>query len=315
MESAAGLPGDGSVTLFDIRDGLTAWEVDPVPTMGVAVAGLVYLAAVRRLRSLRPGVGWPRGRLAAFSGGLLVLVVAIDGPPDSLSSNSLTAHMLQHLLIQLVAAPLLLLGAPISLLLRADLPFLPRRTLARALRSRSVRVVCHPLVTFTLFAVTVVGSHLTPVYNLALERAWVHQLEHVAYLLTALLFWWPAIGVDPAPRRLSHPARMLYLLLIMPVMAFLGVAIAETGRVLYPYYATHTPPWGATALSDQSLAGTLMWESGMLTVVPALGIALLRWLDQDARDQARHDAARLRGAGGGTGPPPPAAPPDVAERR
>jgi len=169
--------------------------------------------------------------------------------------------------------------------------------------------------------VIVVGSHLTPLYNLALERDWVHQLEHVAYLLTALLFWWPAIGVDPAPHRPSYPVRMLYLLLIMPVMAFLGIAIADAGRVLYPYYAAHPPPWGASALSDQGLAGTLMWESGMLTVVPALGIILLRWLDTDARDQARRDAAplreaaRRREAGGGIGPAPPTGPPNLAERR
>jgi cytochrome c oxidase assembly factor CtaG len=279
------------------------------------MAGLVYLAAVRRLRSLRPGMRWPAGRLTAFGAGLLVLIVAIDGPPDYFASSSLTAHMVQHLLIQLVAAPLLVLGAPISLLLRANPHWLPRRTLARALRSRPVRVVSYPPVSFTLFAVTVVGSHVTPLYNFAMEQSWAHQLEHVAYLLTALLFWWSAIGVDPAPRRLSEPARVLYLLLIMPVMAFLGIAIASTGRVLYPYYAAHLPPWGATPLSDQRLAGTLMWESGMLTVVPALGIAFLRWLDHDAHDQARREAARSRRAAGGISRPPPAGPPSPVERR
>jgi putative copper resistance protein D len=137
-----------------------------------------------------------------------------------------------------------------------------------------------------------IGSHLTPIYNLALEREWVHQVEHVIYLLTALLFWWPAIGVDPGPHRLAHPGRVLYLLLIMPVMAFLGVAIISTGRVLYPYYAAHGPLWGATPLSDQRLAGTLMWISGMLIITPALAVAVLRWLDQDALDQARRETAR-----------------------
>ena len=300
---------------------LTAWEIDPAPTIGIGVAGFAYLAALRRVRSPQSRKGWPRGRLAAFGAGLLVLLVAIDGPPDYFAPSSFTAHMVQHLLIQLVAAPLLLLGGPIGLLLRANPPWLPRRTLGRALRSRAVRVISDPRITFTLFAVIVVGSHLTPLYNLALERDWVHQLEHVAYLLTALLFWWPAIGVDPAPHRPSYPVRMLYLLLIMPVMAFLGIAIADAGRVLYPYYAAHPPPWGASALSDQGLAGTLMWESGMLTVVPALGIILLRWLDTDARDQARRDAAplreaaRRREAGGGIGPAPPTGPPNLAERR
>jgi putative copper resistance protein D len=280
---------------------LTAWEIDPAPTVGVGVAGLLYLAALRRLRSAHPGspshvrAGRLRGHPAAFWVGLLILLLAIDGPPDSLSDSSFSAHMVQHLLIQLVAAPLLLLGAPLTLLLRADPPWLSRRTLARALRSRPIGVLSHPVVAFTLFIALMVGSHLSPIYNLALEHQWVHQVEHVGYLLTALLFWWPAIGVDPGPHRLAHPVRVLYLLLIMPVMAFLGVAIVSTGRVLYPYYAMHPPPWGATPLSDQRLAGTLMWISGMLIITPAVGVALLRWLDQDALDQARRESARPSG--------------------
>ncbi len=293
--------GDGSVTLFEFRDALTAWEIDPAPTVGVGVTGLLYLIALRRLRPAHPGrsspfrAGRPRGHPAAFGVGLLILLVAIDGPADSLSDSSFSAHMIQHLLIQLVAAPLLLLGAPLTILLRADPPWLPRRTLARALRSRPIGVVSHPVVAFALFAAAMVGSHLTPIYNLALERQWVHQLEHIGYLLTALLFWWPAIGVDPGPHRLAHPGRVLYLLLIMPVMAFLGVAIISTGRILYPYYLAHPPLWGATPLSDQRLAGTLMWISGMLIITPALGVAVLRWLDQDALDQARRETARPAG--------------------
>jgi cytochrome c oxidase assembly factor CtaG len=277
---------------------LTAWEFDSAPTVGVGLAGLLYLMALRGLRSAHPErasrarAGKSRGHPAAFAVGLLVLLVAIDGPPDSLSDSSFSAHMVQHLLIQLVAAPLLLLGAPLTLLLQANPRWLPRRTLARALRSRPVGVVSHPVVAFTLFAAVMVGSHLTPIYNLALEREWVHQVEHVIYLCTALLFWWPAIGVDPGPHRLAHPGRVLYLLLIMPVMAFLGVAIISTGRVLYPYYAAHPPPWEATPLSDQGLAGALMWISGMLIITPALAVAVLRWLDQDALEQARRETVR-----------------------
>jgi cytochrome c oxidase assembly factor CtaG len=278
---------------------LTAWEIDPAPTVGVGATALLYLLALQRIRSSQPGYSWrpragrPRAHPAAFGVGLLVLLVAIDGPPDYLSESSFSAHMVQHLLIQLVAAPLLILGAPLSLLLRADTRWLPRRRLAGVLRGRAVGVVSHPVAAFALFAAVMVGSHLTPVYNLALEHQWVHQVEHLGYLLTALLFWWPAIGIDPGPHRLAHPGRVLYLLLIMPVMAFLGVAIVSTGRVLYPYYAVHPPPWGATPLSDQGLAGILMWISGMLIITPAAGVALLRWLDQDALDQARREATHL----------------------
>ena len=286
------------MALFGIRDALTAWEVGTVPTGGIAAAGLIYLRAVSVLRSRGAGETlpprskrWPRRYLVAFMTGLLVLVIAVDGPPDVLAERSFSLHMVQHLLIQLVAAPLLLLGAPVGLLLRADLRWLPRRALAAVLRSPAAAVFSHPVVTFALFAVVLVGSHLTPLYDVALEREWVHGTEHLAYLLTALLFWWPVIGVDPGPHRLPYPARLLYLFMVMPVMAFLGIALVSAGHLLYPYYAAHPPPWGATPLADQRAAGTLMWIAGMFTVVPTLAVVLLRWLDQDAREQARREAA------------------------
>lgn len=285
--------------MFTIAQALTSWELDPAPTIGVGVAGFCYLAARRRLARgagpaarRRPGGVRSRGRPVCFCAGLLVVLVAVDGPPDALAEDSFSMHMLQHLLLQLVAAPLLVLGGPLSLLLRADPPWLPRRALTGILRSRPVRVVAHPLTCLALFALVLVGTHLTPLYDLALERPWLHVLEHIAYLLTALLFWWPAIGVDPVPHRIGHSARALYLFLAMPVMAYLGAAIAGAGHVLYPYYAAHPPPWGASVLQDQRLAGTLLWVAGMFTVVPALAVVVLRWLDSDEREQARRDAVR-----------------------
>jgi len=263
------------------------------------VAGLGYVAARRRLSS-GPDAAWARkhcgpGRMICFGAGLLAIVVAADGPPDVLADVSLSAHMIQHLLLQLVAPPLLLLGAPLSLLLRADPPWLPRRILARVLRSRPVRVLAHPVIALALFTVVLVGSHLTPLYNLALQHEWLHELEHAAFLVTALLFWWPAIGVDPAPHRLSYPARLLYLLVDMPVMAYLGLAIANSSRVLYPWYAAHPPPWGASALQDQGVAGTIMWVSGTFTMIPAMAVVFLRWLDDDARKQAKREDRQARG--------------------
>jgi len=291
---------DGSCKLFNLQAALTAWAFDPVPTIGVGVAAVGYLAARHRLSGSPHAAGVRRaagrGRMVCFGAGLLAIVVATDGPPDVLSDVSFSAHMVQHLLLQLVAPPLLLLGGPLSLLLRADPPWLPRRALVRLLRSRPVRVLAHPVTALGLFTVVLIGTHLTPLYNLALERDWVHELDHVAFLVTALLFWWPAIGIDPAPHRLSYPARLLYLFVDMPVMAYLGLAIASSSRVLYPFYAAHPPPWGASALQDQGVAGTIMWISGTFTMIPAMAVVLLRWLDEDARKQARRDARQAREA-------------------
>lgn len=290
---------------------LAAWALDPVPSAGVVVAAGLYLHAWRA-RPHRPGLGSAgvvhrgvsRVRPLAFGLGLLALLVALDGPPDVFSESSFLAHMVQHLLLQLVAAPLLLLGGPVAVVLRADPPWFRRRLLVRLLRSRSVRVLTHPVTTLATFATVLVGSHLTPLYELALQHDGVHELEHLGYLATALLFWWPAIGVDPAPRRMAHPARLLYLFLAMPVMAFLGLAIASSRHVLYAAYLAQTPPWGATPMADQRAAGTLMWVAGMFTVVPAMAAVLWRWLDEDGRRQQRTDelARRTRRAGPGAVP-------------
>jgi putative copper resistance protein D len=229
-----------------------------------------------------------------FAGGLLVLVLAIDGPPDVLADSSFSVHMTQHVLLQMVAAPLILLGCPVSVLLRADPPWLRRRLLVRLLRSRLVTVITHPAVTLAAFAIVLVGTHLTALYEVALEHEPVHQAEHVVYLTTALLFWWPAIGADPAPRRVSHPVRLFYLMLSMPVTAFLGLAIANADHVLYASYAQATP-WGGAPLADQQAAGTLMWVAGMFTTVPAVGVVLMRWLDEESRRETRGSTSRPGG--------------------
>lgn len=273
---------------------LAAWAWDPVPTLAVLVTAVLYasawrratrLAARRRGRGDRPAC--PRSRSVCFALGLLAVVVAVDGPPDSLAESSFLAHMTQHMLLQMVAAPLLLLGGPVGLLLRADTGWCPRRMVVRVLRSSPVRVLTHPVTAFSLFTLVLVGTHLSPLYELALEHEGVHQVEHLGYLLTALLFWWPAIGVDPAPHRMSHPARLLYLFMSMPVTALLGVAIAVTDRVLYPTYLVNLPPWGGSALADQHAAGTLMWVSGMFTIVPAMAVVLWGWLEEDSARQRR----------------------------
>ena len=296
---------DGSCELSDLQAPLTAWAFDPVPTIGACVAAYGYVTVWRRVRGsphagMRSHAG--RGRLICFCAGLLAIVVAVDGPPDVLADVSLSAHMIQHLLLQLAAPPLLLLGAPLGLLLRADPRWLPRRTLVRLLRSRPVRVLAHPVTALSLFTIVLIGAHLTPLYNLALEHEWLHELEHVAFFVTALLFWWPAIGVDPAPHRLSYPARLLYLFLDMPVMAYLGLAIANASYVLYPHYAGQQTPWGANALQDQGVAGTIMWVSGTFTMIPAMAVVFLRWLDDDARKQARAEGQAARRQGNGARP-------------
>lgn len=236
-----------------------------------------------------------------FGAGLVVIVLALNGPLDHYAELLLSVHMGQHMLLGMVAPPLLLLGAPVTLLLRADPPWPRRRDLLRFLRSRLVRIVTHPITCWSAFAAAIVATHLSPLYELALTSEPVHAAEHALYLGTGLLFWSQVIAVDPLPHRPSAPAQLLYLFLAMPVMAVVGSAIAEVSRPLYPYYAALPAPWGTAAAADQHRAGTMMWEFGMFVIVPVMSVILLRWLGREERDRARQEAAPAGRQGSGYG--------------
>jgi putative copper resistance protein D len=151
---------------------------------------------------------------------------------------------------------------------------------------------------WTAFAVVLWGAHLPSLYDAALRNEGIHWLEHAAFLGSALLFWWPVVGLDPNPSRLSHPGRLLYLFLAMPMMAVLGLAISGSDRLVYRYYGLASPAIGVSPIADQHLAGALMWEGGMLVMVVALSAVLLDWMRRDERDAERTDArlARSRSA-------------------
>jgi cytochrome c oxidase assembly factor CtaG len=218
---------------------------------------------------------------------LLFVLVALQTPIDTWAETSFAVHMIQHLLLTMVAAPLLVLGAPIRLSLGAW-PGAPRRRLVRVLKSRGVRLLSHPILGWAAFFAVMWGTHLSGVYEATLRSPAVHTAEHLAYLGTALMFWGPVVGVDPSPSRLSYPGRILYLFLAMPAMAFLGLAIYSAREVLYPTYAAVEGT--ARAITDQHVAGAVMWTGTMFLIVPALAFVLLDWMRSDDREAAREDA-------------------------
>jgi cytochrome c oxidase assembly factor CtaG len=272
---------------------LSAWTFDPTVVAALLATALLYLRGLRHVR--RPDRKLTN-RAACFLGGLAVLWVALQSPVDLYADARLSVHMVQHLLLTMVAAPLLVLGAPVTLALRASTPATRRRVLLPLLRSRPVRLLTAPVTAWALFALVLWGSHFSPLYEAALRSNAVHALEHLAYVVSAVLFWAPVAGVDPSPSRLSHPARLLYLFLTMPQASFLGLAMWGTDRVLYPSYQAALGP--AAALADQRLAGTLMGSAGMLVMVPALSLVLLDWFRREEREAVRIDA-RLTMEGGG----------------
>jgi cytochrome c oxidase assembly factor CtaG len=279
---AAGPPDAGML--------LTGWSFDIEVWLPVLLAGWGYLVLVRSVDRAHPGNPVPRRRMWYWMAGLAVLLVATQSMIGGYDTTLFTVHMAQHLLLTMVAAPLLLLGAPMTLLLRAASPEVRRDVILPVLHSRFVRVVSHPIVAWTQFAVIMWASHFTGLFDAALEDPLIHVLEHALYLSSALLFWWPVVGVDPAPRRLSHPMRVGYLIVGMPFSSFLGLAIFSATGVLYAHYATLTRDWGQPPLEDQQWAGGLMWFVGDLVFFLAVVFAVGAWLRAEDAEGRRLDS-------------------------
>lgn len=270
---------------------LANWTFDPAVIFGLAVAGVLYVRADRRVRRERGDRRFPRARRREFLAGLAVIFIALESPIDTGSATSFSVHMVQHLLLTMIAAPLLVLGAPVTLALLASSPA-DRRRLSAALRRPPLRTLSQPIAAWALFFGVLWGSHFTGLFEASLRSDALHALEHVAYLVTAVLFWMPVVSRDPSPSGLSYPARILYLFFAMASMAFLGLALFSATHVLYPAYATVEGT--AKALADQRIGGTLMWVIGMFQIVPALGLVMLAWMRADEREALRVDAQLLR---------------------
>jgi putative membrane protein len=232
----------------------------------------------------------------SFFAGLAVLIAALTGPLDAAVATSFSAHMVQHLLLTMVAAPLLLFGAPLTLALVAW-PGAPRRAILGVVRSHPARLLTKPVVAWALFFGVLWGVHLTGIYDAALRDPLIHALEHIVLLGTALLFWMPIVRADPSPAVLSHPARILYLFVAMPAMAFLGLVLVSANEPLYATYADAVGP--ARAVADQQMAGAIMWAGTMVLIVPALGFVLWDWMRLDEREAKRADERLARAAAGG----------------
>ena len=277
------------------------WWLDPFLTTSLLVSGVAYVSAFRRVMRERGTRAFPRHRAAAFLTGLAVLFLALHWPLDEYAARWFSAHMVQHLLITLVAAPLLLLGTPVTLALLASSARTRRRILMPVVGSTAGRWLTNPIVVWSVFLLVIWGSHFTSLYAAALRNEGVHALEHAAYLAAAVPFWRPVIGLDPGPGRISHPARILYLFLAMAQMALLGFAIYGANTVLYPAYAHVAGANSASALADQRIAGAIMWTGGMFLIVPALAFVMMDWMRREERAGERADARADRAFARGTG--------------
>lgn len=269
------------------------WSLDPLPWMGTIVAAAAYLIAARQVNRRRPRVPVPVWRQVAWLAGLATVLIALVSALDLYAGELLSVHMVQHLMLAMIAPPLLALGAPVTLLLRVADPATRRRLILPILHARIVRAVASPLGAWSLFTVAMFATHFSPLYNAALENDGVHVAEHLVFLVTGTLFWWPIVAADPVPGRLRYPARVVYVVLQMPVNAAVGLAIYFAPTVLYAHYATIERTWGPTARVDQQVGGAIMWGAGDLILLATVPILVAAWMRADARRTRRDDARRI----------------------
>jgi cytochrome c oxidase assembly factor CtaG len=221
--------------------------------------------------------------LIAFQGGLLTLFLALASPLHPLAELLLQFHMIQHLLLMMVIPPLLLLGAPVLPLLRG----LPRPVLQRGLGpffastalQRLAQFLTHPIVCLLAFTVSTIAWHVPALYELARSSDFWHNVQHVCFLGTGLLFWWPV--VQPWPSRLRWPRWTMipYLLFADIQNTALSAFLIFSERVLYPSYAAVPRLWGISVLDDQAAAGAIMWVPGSVIFLIPVAVLAIRLLD------------------------------------
>ena len=279
---------------------LFGWSFDPSVQIPILIMTAAYLWAVRHVDAAHPLNPVPRLRTACFLAGIVAAEIALQSGVDAYENVLFSDHMVQHTLLTMIAAPLLALGAPITLLLRVARPEARRRWILPVLHSRVVRAISFPVVAWIGFAAVMWGTHFSPLFEASLENPLVHDLEHVLFLSSALLFWWPVVGLDPSPWRMPHPVRALYAGLQMPQNTFLALAIFSASEPLYRHYTTLDLPWLPDPLADQQAAGAIMWVVGDLTFFVAILLIVRAWMASEDRStravDARLDAeeARLR---------------------
>jgi cytochrome c oxidase assembly factor CtaG len=273
-----------------------AWTLDPV-LLGVCVvaAGLYVGGMVRSRRR------WPVWRLASFTCGLLVLLLALTTGIDEYADELLSIHVVEHLLLILVAPVLILWGAPVRLAL-SSCPPAGRHALGSLLRGRWVRLLTRPACGFALFTLVVLGTHLTGVYEATLHSQTLHACEHAAYFWSGTLLLLPLLAADPIPHPPGAIARFSWLMAAMVVMSAPAGVFLFDEHVRYPFYLAPARTLHVSALADQHTAGVLMLVGGGVVMgVLAIVIAMAAMIAEEKRQQHRDSYIdrRARGATAG----------------
>jgi cytochrome c oxidase assembly factor CtaG len=263
-------------------------QFDFIPVAMVLAALVLYLWGVKRANRLHPRHPWSGSRTVAFVAGLASTSIAIFSFVGVYDTELFWDHMVQHLLLIAVAAPLFAIGSPLQLAWRATAGT-PHVVISEVLRSGPAKVLGHPGVAFVLYAVVIPITHLTVWYNYTLLHESVHNTEHLVFLVVGYLFWRQIFGIDPNCYRM-HPALQFgYLFLAIPIDTFTGLSLDSAVHEMFPAYTAMHRTWGPSLVQDLHIGGVIMWVGGdSLMLWPMIPVAL-GWLHLEERKAVRTD--------------------------
>jgi len=264
------------------------WRFEVILSLGLFVA--LHLAGRWRLRRRGGTKLVATWRTVAYLAGISIVGIALMSPIDALASQYFYMHMIQHLLLVMIAPPLLWIANPMPVAMWG-LPAALRREVGGWLKPgatvrRAIRSLTTPGLTWIYFVVVLVGWHDPGAYDAALESDLVHDLEHITFFVTAMLFWWHLIGAAPHIHKpLSRGMRVAYSLSVVPPNMLTGVAISFATRPLYSFYAGIARGGGLTIMQDQMLAGVIMWIPGTMMYMLAALVFLAQILGDEERKE------------------------------
>lgn len=266
---------------------LTAWAFEPIPLLGIALVGGLYLLGVRRMHAA--GNPWPLSQTASFLTGLTGMLIAVASPLASYDTALLSVHMVQHMILAMVAPIFLVLGRPVTLALRT-LPPRGRAAVLTVIHSRVAAVLTFPVVAGFIFIVNPFVLYFSGLYEKTLENPWLHDLNHVHFVAVGTLWYATLLAVDPLPRRPSYPIRVIAAFVTLPFHAWLGVAIMSMNNLIASdWYLGQNRDWGASPLSDQKTAGGILWASGDLIGLLVFAALFRGWISESEREARRED--------------------------
>ncbi|MFF5445407.1 cytochrome c oxidase assembly protein [Streptomyces sp. NPDC012888] len=294
--SGHGMDMDMDLPPFTLGRGLE-FSFDAFFLIGCLLGLALYGWGVLRLRAR--GDAWPAGRTVAFVLGVLSIALVMCTRLNDYGMVLFSVHMVQHMVISMVSPILLLLGAPVTLALRALPPAPrghkgPRELLLALLHSRYVRVVTHPAFTIPMFIASLYALYFTPLFDFLMGSTTGHIAMMVHFLAVGLVFFWPIMGVDPGPHRPGYVMRMLELFAGMPFHAFFGIALMMASEPMIGTYANPPSSLGVDALDDQQWAGGIAWAFSEIPSVLVLIALVYQWYHSEQRAAKRADRAADR---------------------